>query len=86
MEEQNSELLEKIRHQFDTGNYPRHPIEASPQGDKNFLFIHNIVTPFYLRNKSVVNPRGKVILDAGCGSGYKALALAAANPGAKLSG
>lgn len=86
MEEQNSELLEKIRHQFDTGPYPRYPIEASPQEDNNFLFIHNIVTPFYLRNKSVVNPQGKVILDAGCGSGYKALALAAANPGAKIVG
>ncbi|WP_157776289.1 class I SAM-dependent methyltransferase, partial [Gloeomargarita lithophora] len=31
-------------------------------------------------------PQDLVILDAGCGSGYKALALALANPGAKIVG
>lgn len=86
MENDTPELREKIRQQFDTGPYPRQPVEASPKNDYNSLFIHSIVTAFYLRHKKVVNPQNKVILDAGCGSGYKALALAEANPGARIIG
>ncbi|WP_442957380.1 class I SAM-dependent methyltransferase [Phormidium sp. CCY1219] len=82
----NSQLQEKIRQQFEAGPYPRKPLEESPKEDYDFLFIHNLVTPFYLRNKVVVDCEGKVILDAGCGSGYKALALALANPKAKIIG
>jgi ubiquinone/menaquinone biosynthesis C-methylase UbiE len=81
-----SELLEKIRQQFDTGPYPRIPLEKSPKDQADFLYIHNLVTPYYLRNQKIIKTEGKVILDAGCGSGYKSLALAIANPGAKIIG
>jgi 2-polyprenyl-3-methyl-5-hydroxy-6-metoxy-1,4-benzoquinol methylase len=86
MDEKSSEVLEKIRKQFDTGPYPRQPLEASPKDDAGFLYIHNLVTPYYLRNQKLIETEGKVILDAGCGSGYKSLALALANPGAKIIG
>lgn len=86
MENQASDLREKIRQQFETGPYPRKPLDTSPKKDYNSLFIHNIVTGFYLRYRTVITPREKIILDAGCGSGYKALALAEANPGAKIVG
>jgi len=85
---QESESIEQIRRQFDFGPYPQVPLEKSPKDDKNSnnLFIHNLVTPYYLKHQKVANTKDKVILDAGCGSGYKALALAEANPGAKIVG
>lgn len=86
MDKQDSEFIEKIRQQFDTAPYPRYGLDESPKDDPNFLYIHNLVTPYYLRNKKAIETEGKVILDAGCGSGYKALALAEANPGAKIVG
>jgi 2-polyprenyl-3-methyl-5-hydroxy-6-metoxy-1,4-benzoquinol methylase len=88
MNTQSTESLEKIRQQFESSPYPRIPLEKSPKDDKNFsqLYLHSLVTPFYLRNQQVVEPKGKVILDAGCGSGYKSLILAEANPGARVVG
>ncbi|AFY80049.1 class I SAM-dependent methyltransferase [Oscillatoria acuminata] len=86
MDNNNLEIVEKIRQQFDRGPYPRIPLEDSPKEDYNFLYIHNIVTPFYLKNRKIFPGEKKVILDAGCGSGYKALALAEANPGSKIVG
>ncbi|MFS0513691.1 class I SAM-dependent methyltransferase [Nostoc sp. UIC 10607] len=81
-----SDLLDKIRQQFDASPYPRVPLDKSPKDDTNLLYIHNLVTPYYLRNQKVIDPKGKVILDAGCGTGYKSLILAEANPGAKVVG
>ncbi|MBD2563082.1 MULTISPECIES: class I SAM-dependent methyltransferase [Nostoc] len=81
-----SDLLDKIRQQFDASPYPRIPLDKSPKNDTNSLYIHNLVTPYYLRNQKVIDPKGKVILDAGCGTGYKSLILAEANPGAKIVG
>jgi len=79
------EVLEKVRQQFNYGPYPRHPLEKSPKDDREFLWIHDVTTPYYLRYRQRP-PQDLVILDAGCGSGYKALALAFANPGAKIVG
>jgi ubiquinone/menaquinone biosynthesis C-methylase UbiE len=81
-----SELLEKIRLQFDSAPYPRIPLDQSPKDDANSLYIHNLVTSYYQRNQKVVDTKGKVILDAGCGTGWKSLSLALANPGAKIVG
>lgn len=81
-----AELLEKIRQQFDFGPYPRIDIERSPKNDLNSLYYHNLVTSYYLRNQKVFSPENTVILDAGCGTGYKSLVLATANPGAKIVG
>lgn len=86
MHEKSAELLEKIRQQFDFGPYPRIAVDSSPKNDTNGLYFHNLVTPYYLRNQKFINTEGKVILDAGCGSGYKSLVLAEANPGAKIIG
>jgi 2-polyprenyl-3-methyl-5-hydroxy-6-metoxy-1,4-benzoquinol methylase len=86
MSEQNSELVEKIRQQFDSAPYPNIPLDKTPKDDYELLFIHDSVTPYYLRNQRVINTEGTIILDAGCGSGYKSLVLAEANPGATIVG
>lgn len=81
-----TELKAKIREQFDTGPYPRIPLEKSPKDEAMTLYIHSLLNPYYLRNQRVIDTEGKVILDAGCGTGYKSLVLATANPGAKVIG
>jgi len=86
MVDQSAELLDKLRKQFDTAPYPKIPLEQSPIGDIKYLYSHDLVVAYYRRTQQVINPAGKVILDAGCGSGYKALTLAAANPGAQVVG
>ncbi|MEG4939160.1 methyltransferase domain-containing protein [Microcoleus sp. F4-D5] len=86
MDTHESELIEKIRQQFDTAPYPRIPLETSPKNNYQTLYLHNLVTAYYIRNQKVIETEGKVILDAGCGSGYKSLILAEANPGAKIVG
>ncbi len=86
MDSQASDLLEKIRQQFDTGPYPRTPLEQSPKDEGTLLYIHNFLTSYYLRNQKVPETEGISILDAGCGSGYTSLILAEANPGAKIIG
>jgi len=86
MDTQESELIEKIRQQFDNAPYPRIPLETSPKNNYQTLYLHNLVTAYYIRNQKVIETEGKVILDEGCGSGYKSLILAEANPGAKIVG
>jgi ubiquinone/menaquinone biosynthesis C-methylase UbiE len=86
MDENAAELLEKIRQQFDFGPYPRVAIDKSPKEDISTLYFHNLVTSYYLRNQKVIDTKDKLILDAGCGTGYKSLVLAEANPGAKVIG
>jgi len=79
-------LLEKIRQQFDSAPYPNIPLDASPKENYDLLFTHSLVTPYYLRHQKFIPTEGKLILDAGCGTGSKSLALAIANPGAKIIG
>lgn len=86
MNEQAAELLTKIREQFDSAPYPCDPLKKSPKHEYDHLFIHSLVTPYYLRNQQVIKTEETVILDAGCGAGSKSLALAEANPGAKIIG
>jgi 2-polyprenyl-3-methyl-5-hydroxy-6-metoxy-1,4-benzoquinol methylase len=86
MNDTNNELIEKIRQQFNFGPYPRIEIERSPKEDLPGLYFHNLVTSYYLRSQKVIDTKNRIILDAGCGSGYKSLALAEANPGAKIVG
>ncbi|MBW4642601.1 MAG: class I SAM-dependent methyltransferase [Goleter apudmare HA4340-LM2] len=81
-----SDLIEKIRQQYDSSPYPRIPVDISPKNQPNLLYIHNLATPYYLRNQKVIDTKEKLILDAGCGTGYKSLVLAEANPGAKIVG
>jgi 2-polyprenyl-3-methyl-5-hydroxy-6-metoxy-1,4-benzoquinol methylase len=77
--------IEKIRQQFDAAPYPRIPLDQYPT-DMKYLTLYNMVTAYYLRYQKVVETEGKLILDAGCGSGFKSLALAVANPGARIVG
>lgn len=86
MDKASLELLDKIRQQFDLAPYPRNPLDQSPQNEIPWLYIQNFITPYYLRNKQVIETEGISILDAGCGSGYGSLVLAEANPGAKIVG
>lgn len=81
-----NDIKEKILQQFNTSPYPRIPLERSPENDTHLLHIHNLTTAYYLRNQKVIDTEGKLILDAGCGTGYKSLVLATANPGAKIIG
>lgn len=85
MSQMTSDLLEKIRQQFDIAPYPRVPLDATPNIPHE-LYIHNLISAYYLRYRKVVSPEGRLILDAGCGSGYKAMILQKANPGAKIVG
>jgi len=78
--------LEKVRQHFENAPYPRIPLEASPKNNLDTLYVHNILTPFYLRNQQVLDIKETVILDAGCGSGYTSLIMAESNPGAKIVG
>lgn len=80
------EQSNRLRQQFDILPYPINPLEQSPKSDTNLLFIHNFVTAYYLRNRKVTQTQGKVILDAGCGTGYGTLVLAEANPEAEIIG
>lgn len=77
--------IDKVRQQYDFLPYPESEINLFPTSLEQ-LYIHSLTTPYYLRYQTVVNPDDKIILDAGCGSGMQALALAAANPGAKIIG
>jgi 2-polyprenyl-3-methyl-5-hydroxy-6-metoxy-1,4-benzoquinol methylase len=86
MDNKSSELLDKIRQQFDTAPYPRNPLDQSPKHEVAWLYIQNFITPYYLRNKKNIETEGISILDAGCGTGYSSLVLAEANPGAKIVG
>jgi ubiquinone/menaquinone biosynthesis C-methylase UbiE len=86
MDTSGSESFEKIRQQFDNAPYPKIPLERSPKEDYNPLYTHNLVTSYYLKHQKVIDTQGKLILDAGCGTGYTSLVLAEANPGAKIVG
>ncbi|MBD2082438.1 class I SAM-dependent methyltransferase [Leptolyngbya sp. FACHB-17] len=86
MSKASPEKLEKIRQQFEFEPYPKTSIDYSPKDNAELMFIHNLVTPYYLRDRMVIDPKNAIILDAGCGTGSKCLALAQANPGAKIVG
>ena len=80
-----NDLLEEMRQHFDQAPYPRIPLERFPD-EPNRLYIHSLVTANYRRHQKVIDPAGKVILDAGCGTGYKSMELSVANPGATVVG
>jgi 2-polyprenyl-3-methyl-5-hydroxy-6-metoxy-1,4-benzoquinol methylase len=77
--------LEQLRQHFNKAPYPNIPLESVPQ-DANQLYLHSLTTAVYRRDQRGVYPQGKVILDAGCGTGYKSHLLAIANPGATIVG
>jgi len=80
------DLWEKIRKQYDALPYPPISVKDSGKNDLLGLYNHNIINAFYRRNKTLIDSTQAVILDAACGSGFKTLLLARANPGAKIVG
>lgn len=86
MNRQTPPHVEKLRQQYDYEPYPTIPVDYSPRNNINDLYIHNYVTPFYLRHQAIAPRENLTILDVGCGSGWGALMLAEANPGAKVVG
>jgi 2-polyprenyl-3-methyl-5-hydroxy-6-metoxy-1,4-benzoquinol methylase len=74
-----------VYQQYDADPYPHFPIEQLPEHPQLFA-DRNFTTPYYLRYGQVLDPKGKVFLDMGCGSGFKTLALALNHPGAKVVG
>jgi len=81
-----SDPSSEIRKQFDFLPFPETDLEYSPKEDAGALFLHSLVTAYYCRDQTVIGTEGMTILDAGCGSGYKSLILAEANPGATIVG
>lgn len=86
MDEQVKKHLEAVKKQFERSPYPRQSLEQTPKDNPSYLYKHHFASAYYHRNQQVIDPKDTLILDAGCGSGYKALALAYANPGAKIVG
>ncbi len=82
---ENTTIANLVQAQFDEFPYPNVPIEQTVT-DNAALFINNITTARYLRDRKVVKPEGKVFLNAGCGSGWETLVVATANPGAQYVG
>ncbi len=81
-----ADYTSRIQEQYDQAPYPHLPINESHQHDPNSLYLHNYLTPYYLRNRQIPDTQGRLILDAGCGSGHSTLALVQANPGATVIG
>jgi 2-polyprenyl-3-methyl-5-hydroxy-6-metoxy-1,4-benzoquinol methylase len=77
--------LEQLRQQFNQAPYPRTPLEKFP-ANPTTTYIHSLITAIYRRDRQVRSTDGALILDAGCGTGYKCLELAIANPGARIIG
>jgi SAM-dependent methyltransferase len=77
--------LEQLRQHFNKAPYLNYPIEQNPTTPDE-LYVYDIVTAFYRRDRRVIKAQDCLILDAGCGTGYKSLALARTNPGAKIIG
>jgi len=76
----------QVRAQFDALPFPHAPLDQRPADNPSYLALHSTVGPYYLRDRQIVDTSDQRILDAGCGSGIKLMALAAANPGAHLVG
>jgi len=83
---QRPEVTARNLSQFDELPYPNLPLEQAPGNHPVYLSAHSAVIPHYLRYQQVIDTKDKWILDAGCGSGFKAMALALANPGAHIVG
>ncbi|WP_425217775.1 class I SAM-dependent methyltransferase [Tumidithrix helvetica] len=80
------DAYDRVRDQYDQAPYPDFPIAYSPRQAINTLFPYDLTTAYYLRDRIVISPKGKLILDVGCGSGVTTHYLAEANPHAKIVG
>jgi 2-polyprenyl-3-methyl-5-hydroxy-6-metoxy-1,4-benzoquinol methylase len=82
----NTNPNEKVRQQFDLMPYPNLPAsQMGGDGDRG-LILHSFVTAWYAKTQRVGDHQDLTILDIGCGSGVTTLALAMANPKARIVG
>lgn len=81
-----SALHNPIRDQYELLPYPDKPLALSVLTEPDFVASHQIDEPFALMGHPLATTAELNILDAGCGTGWAALALAVANPGAKIVG
>jgi 2-polyprenyl-3-methyl-5-hydroxy-6-metoxy-1,4-benzoquinol methylase len=86
MSQPQPDIEQKFRQQYNFSPYPNLALDNGGDLSLEYRFINSVATAYYLRNRQIVQPEGMTILDAGCGTGYKALTLAQANPGAKIIG
>jgi 2-polyprenyl-3-methyl-5-hydroxy-6-metoxy-1,4-benzoquinol methylase len=75
-----------VRRIYEQRPYPDIPLDEGTQYGLDWLFFHNLVTPFYIRDQVVISTKDRTILDAGCGTGLKSRFLAEANPRAHVVG
>ncbi len=75
-----------VRRLYEQTPFPDITLGHAAQDDIDELFIHSLITPFYLRDGKVILAHDKAILDAGCGTGCGCVLLAKANPGARVIG
>ncbi|MFN5516428.1 MAG: class I SAM-dependent methyltransferase [Cyanobacteriota bacterium] len=79
--------LQKSLQQFEEHPYPNIPIEVSPKDNPQLLYEGSLVTARYRRDGRVITDlENRVMLDVACGTGATTLAMALANPGAKIIG
>lgn len=64
--------------------YPNVPLSQTARNALPEMFKMSYATAQYLRTHAIVPPEGKVLLNAGCGSGWETLMMAEANPGAQI--
>ncbi|MGQ9837809.1 MAG: class I SAM-dependent methyltransferase [Cyanobacteriota bacterium] len=64
--------------------YPNVPLSQTARNALPEMFKMSYTTAQYFRTHAVIEPEGKVLLNAGCGSGWETLMMAEANPGAKI--
>lgn len=64
--------------------YPNVPLSQTARNALPEMFKMSYTTAQYLRTHTIVPPEGKVLLNAGCGSGWETLMMAEANPGAQI--
>lgn len=74
----------QVRDFYEEIPYPNAPIPESVRNNLDGMFKVNYTTAQYLRTHGIHGSEGKVMLNAGCGSGYETLLLAESNPGAKI--
>lgn len=77
---------EKIRQQFDLMPYPNLPANQTGGDGDLGLISHSFASAWYAKTQRVCDRLDICILDVGCGSGVTTLALAMANPKAKIVG
>lgn len=78
--------IEKVRDQYDLTPYPNLPAtDMGGDGDRGVI-LHSYASAWYAKTQHVDNRQDVTILDVGCGSGVTTLALAIANPKARIVG